>query len=75
MPEVERLEELTRALGKYLEQKKTRADRSPSSSSSESSDKENKAPESVIPIKKEARKKKCLNKLRLPQPKQLKLLQ
>ncbi len=52
MPEVERLEELTRALGKYLEKKKTRTDRSPSSSSSESSDKENKAPVAVVPIKK-----------------------
>ncbi len=53
MPEVERLEELTRALGKYLEKKKTRTDRSPSSSSSESSDKENKAPvAAVVPIKK-----------------------
>jgi hypothetical protein len=52
MPEVERLEELTRALGKYLEKKKTGTDRSPSSSSSESSDKENKAPVAVVPIKK-----------------------
>lgn len=53
MPEVERLEELTRALGKYLDKKKTRTDRSPSSSSSESSDKENKAPvAAVVPIKK-----------------------
>ena len=54
MPEVERLEELTRALGKYLEKKKTQTDRSASPSSlSESSDKENKAPvAAVVPVKK-----------------------